>query len=105
MKLSITSIYNWYRTTLRNPKYRWWIILGTLVYLISPFDISPDFIPIVGQLDDFVLVSLLVTEVSQLVMDKYKSGKSQDDFSQQTASNNSNNTVEVKAEPVSTTES
>ena len=108
MKISITSIYNWYRSTIRNPKYRWWVILGTLVYLISPFDISPDFIPIVGQLDDFVLVSLLVTEVSQLVMEKYKSRQSQDEFYQQTASNDqtaSSNTVEVKAEPVSTTES
>lgn len=101
MNISATSIYNWYRNTIRNPKYRWWIILGTLVYLVSPIDISPDFIPIVGVLDDFVLVSLLVTEVSQLVMDKYKSSKQPEDFVEEVASNN---TVEVKAEPVSTQE-
>lgn len=102
MNISATSIYNWYRNTIRNPKYRWWIILGTLVYLISPVDISPDFIPIVGVLDDFVLVSLLVTEVSQLVMDKYKSSKQPEDFVEEVASNN---TVDVKAEPISTQES
>ena len=99
MNISPTSIYNWYRNSIRNPKYRWWIILGTLVYLISPIDISPDFIPIAGALDDFVLVSLLVTEISQLIMDRYKSSKQSEDFAEQGASNN---TVDVKAEPVST---
>ena len=102
MKISATSIYSWYRNTIRNPKYRWWIILGTLAYLISPIDISPDFIPIAGALDDFVLVSLLVTEVSQLIMDRYKSSQQKDDFVEQGASNN---TVDVEAEPVSTQES
>ena len=57
MNFSIQSVYNWYRDTIRNPKYRWWIILGTLVYLLSPFDISPDFLPILGEIDDFVLSS------------------------------------------------
>ncbi|MDJ0631590.1 MAG: YkvA family protein [Xenococcaceae cyanobacterium MO_188.B29] len=102
MKISATSIYSWYRSTIRNPKYRWWIILGTLAYLISPIDISPDFIPIAGALDDFVLVSLLVTEVSQLIMDRYKSSQQKDDFGEQ---GTSNNTVDVEAEPVSTTDS
>ena len=102
MNISPTSIYNWYRNCIRNPKYRWWIILGTLVYLISPIDISPDFIPIAGALDDFVLVSLLVTEVSQLIMDRYKSSQQKEDFVEEVASNN---TVDVKAEPVSTQES
>ena len=98
MKISLTSIYNWYRNAIRNPKYRWWIVLGTLVYLISPFDISPDFIPIVGELDDFVLVSLLITEVSQFALEKYKSRK-------QPQTTTSNETVDVKAETVSTKES
>lgn len=68
MSLSPKAIYDWYRATLRNPKYRWWIILGTLAYLISPIDISPDFLPIAGQVDDLILVSLLVSELSQIVM-------------------------------------
>ncbi|MEM9275447.1 MAG: YkvA family protein [Cyanobacteria bacterium P01_F01_bin.143] len=72
MKASITSLYNWYRDTLRNPKYRWWIVLGTLAYLVSPFDISPDFIPIGGQIDDFMIVTLLVTELSQVILDGFK---------------------------------
>jgi uncharacterized membrane protein YkvA (DUF1232 family) len=69
---SIQSLYNWYRNTIRNPRYRWWMILGTMLYLFSPIDIAPDFIPFIGQLDDVMLLTLLVSEVSQLLVDKVK---------------------------------
>ena len=72
MSFSIQSLYTWYRNTIRNPQYRWWIIAGTLAYVLSPFDISPDFIPIIGQIDDIAIVTLLVTEVSQIVVDFMK---------------------------------
>ncbi len=75
MKFSIQSLYSWYRNTLRNPKYRWWVILGTLVYLVSPIDIAPDFLPIVGQIDDVFLLTLLVSEVSGLVIEGWKARK------------------------------
>ena len=44
--------YDWYRNLIRNSKYRWVIIVGTLLYLISPIDLLPDFIPLIGQIDD-----------------------------------------------------
>lgn len=97
MNFSIQSIYNWYRSTLRNPKYRWWIILGTLAYLISPFDIAPDFIPVIGQLDDLALVTLLVTEVSQMVLDYVKTrqaSQSTDNAAEVTGANSAK-TVDV----------
>ncbi|MGB7058187.1 MAG: YkvA family protein, partial [Geitlerinemataceae cyanobacterium] len=72
MKFSIESIYTWYRNTIRNPKYRWWVILGTLLYFVSPIDIAPDFIPGIGQLDDVFLLTLLVTEVSQMAIEGFK---------------------------------
>ena len=72
MKFSIQALYNWYRSQLRNPKYRPWVILGTLLYLVSPFDIAPDFIPIIGEIDDALILTLLVTEVSQLVIEGFK---------------------------------
>ncbi|MEH2455575.1 YkvA family protein [Nostoc sp.] len=75
MKFSIQSLYTWYRDVLHNPKYRWWVILGTLVYLISPIDILPDFIPVVGQIDDVFLLTLLVGEVSGLVIEGWKARK------------------------------
>lgn len=72
MKFSIQSVYTWYRNLVRNPKYRWWVVFGTLLYLVSPFDIAPDFIPFVGELDDVVLLTLLVSEVSQIVIEGFK---------------------------------
>ncbi|BAY13516.1 YkvA family protein [Calothrix sp. NIES-2098] len=75
MKFSIQSVYTWYRDLLRNPKYRWWVILGTIVYILSPIDIAPDFIPIVGEVDDVLLLTLLVTEVSGLVIEGWKARK------------------------------
>jgi uncharacterized membrane protein YkvA (DUF1232 family) len=70
-------MYNWFRNTLRHPKYGWWIIAGSLVYLLSPFDISPDMLPIVGWIDDGLLATLVVTEVSQLLVDRLKQQKKQ----------------------------
>ena len=99
MKVSIASLYSWYRDTIRNPKYRWWIVLGTLAYLISPFDIAPDLIPIVGQIDDFVLVTLLVTELSPIILDSFKS-RSQSQKADVDLDSEDVNTVEVKAETV-----
>ena len=101
MKVSIASLYNWYRDTLRNPKYRWWIVLGTLAYLISPLDISPDFIPIGGQIDDLVIVTLLVTELSQLFLDSFKSRRQSQNIDADLDSEDVK-TVEVKAETVET---
>ena len=67
--------YDWYRNLIRNSKYRWAIIVGTLLYLISPIDILPDFIPLIGQIDDAVVVTLLVAELSGLLLDRVKTQK------------------------------
>ena len=72
MNISPSALYGWYRDTLRNPKYRLWIVAGTLVYLLSPIDIAPDFLPIVGQLDDLAIVALLVAELSQITIEWFK---------------------------------
>jgi len=63
------SILTLYRSIIRNPKYRGWVILGTLFYLLSPLDISPDVIPLIGQIDDVMLLTLLVSEVYQMMVD------------------------------------
>ena len=75
MKINLQSMYNLYRNAFRNPRYRWWIILGTLVYLLSPLDISPDLIPILGQIDDIAIVTLLMSEVTQMVFDSITSSQ------------------------------
>ena len=63
-------LYTWYREVVANPKYRWWIIGGTLMYLISPIDILPDVLPIVGQIDDAVLITLVASEISSAIKDR-----------------------------------
>lgn len=73
----LQPLYNLYRNSIRNPKYRWWIILGTLLYLFSPFDLATDALPIVGWLDDGVLVTLLVSEVSQVMLESLKERRNQ----------------------------
>jgi uncharacterized membrane protein YkvA (DUF1232 family) len=75
MKLLAQPLYNWYRATLRNSKYRWVIVLGSLLYLVSPLDLATDVVPIIGWLDDGVIVTVLVTEVSQLLLEQRKERK------------------------------
>ncbi|MEM6450498.1 MAG: YkvA family protein [Cyanobacteria bacterium P01_D01_bin.105] len=67
-----TAIHELYRKALQHTKYRWLVIFGTLLYLVSPLDISPDVFPVLGWIDDGVVVSLLITEVSQLMMQQIK---------------------------------
>lgn len=59
-----------YRRLIRHPKYRWAMLLGTLIYLVSPLDLVPDMIPGVGWVDDGLIVTLAVTEVTQLLLDR-----------------------------------
>ena len=105
MKVSITSLYNWYSNTIRNPKYRWWIVFGTLAYLVSPFDIAPDLIPIVGQIDDLVIVTILITELSKIFFGSFESSaQSQQESSKVNTDldNEDVKTVDVKAETIET---
>ena len=93
MKLNLQSLYGVYKDAIRNPKYRHWIIIGTLVYILSPIDISPDVFPIAGQIDDFLLLSIMLTEVSHMVMTGFKEKKAKE---QKPAKN----TVDVDAVPL-----
>jgi len=89
MKFSIQSVYEWYRGLIRNPKYRWWVLLGTLVYFVSPIDVIPDIFPIVGELDDVFLLTLLVSEFSQMLIEGFKARRGVTDSDTQTAASNS----------------
>jgi uncharacterized membrane protein YkvA (DUF1232 family) len=75
MPLVSDLMFNWFRNTIRHPKYGWWIIAGSLVYLLSPFDLSPDMLPLVGWIDDGLLATLVVTEVSQLLLERFRKQK------------------------------
>ena len=62
----------WYRKLLKHPKYRMVFILGSLIYILSPVDISPDVVPVVGWIDDGLVATLLMSEVSQLIVERKK---------------------------------
>lgn len=89
---------DWYRTLLRSSKYRWLIILGTLAYLLSPIDLLPDVIPVIGQIDDVLILTVLVAEVTQLLSERVKAVKNKD--TEVAVDRSAADPVEVDAIPV-----
>ncbi|MEG1525436.1 MAG: DUF1232 domain-containing protein [Clostridia bacterium] len=51
----------------RTPWYAKAVAFITVAYALSPVDLVPDFIPILGYLDDVLLLPLLVKWVIQLI--------------------------------------
>jgi uncharacterized membrane protein YkvA (DUF1232 family) len=52
-----------YRLVLKHPQTPWVakVFLGLAIgYLLLPFDLIPDFIPVLGQLDDVIIIPVLV---------------------------------------------
>ena len=50
----------------QTPRGAKWVAIGVLAYAVSPIDLIPDFIPVLGQLDDLILVPLGVALVVRL---------------------------------------
>lgn len=53
----------YYRALLTHPRTPWisWLLLGAAIaYFVSPIDLIPDFIPVLGQLDDLLIVPTLI---------------------------------------------
>ena len=98
MNFSLSSLYDWYRNAIRHPKYRWLVILGTVVYLISPIDLLPDIFPILGQVDDVMLAGLLFTELSQMMISKIQAR--QENNPDTNTENPGKETVDIDAETV-----
>lgn len=100
MTFPLESLYNWYRDIVANPKYRWWVIGGTLLYVLSPIDIIPDVFPIIGQIDDAVVITLLATEVVSLLKNRnanIKQKRSDQAAAEQSAPEESVQAVDVNA--------
>jgi uncharacterized membrane protein YkvA (DUF1232 family) len=59
-----------YRLALKHPETPWLakVLLGLAVgYVLMPFDLIPDFIPVIGHLDDLIIVPGLVYLALKLI--------------------------------------
>ncbi|MDD5615193.1 MAG: YkvA family protein [Candidatus Methanoperedens sp.] len=63
----------------KDPRVPWYakiIIAATVGYALSPIDLIPDFIPVLGQLDDLIIVpagiSLALKLMPKDVLDEYR---------------------------------
>jgi len=59
-----------YRLVLRHPRTPWTakvLLVLAIGYLLLPFDLIPDFIPVIGHVDDLIIVPGLVLLALRLV--------------------------------------
>ncbi len=54
----------------RDPRTPWYaklLVAGIVAYALSPIDLIPDFVPVLGYLDDLILIPLGVTLAIKLI--------------------------------------
>lgn len=57
--LHLPSLLRLYSRLLRDPRVSIWpkaLLVGALAYVILPFDLLPDALPLLGQIDDLVIL-------------------------------------------------
>lgn len=91
------SFIEGYRRLITHPRYGIWVILATLLYLISPIDISPDFLPLLGQIDDVALVVLVISATSQWLGQRFLENQSADNLEDSPEQDSIRQTINVEA--------
>jgi uncharacterized membrane protein YkvA (DUF1232 family) len=69
MKRDILALY----LAGRDPRVPWYakaLAIATAAYALSPIDLIPDFIPVIGYLDDFIILPAAIWFTVWLIPDK-----------------------------------
>ena len=61
------QVYQLVLKDVRTPQPAKWLLGLAVGYALLPFDLIPDFIPVIGHLDDVIIVPLLVIIALKLV--------------------------------------
>ena len=56
----------------RTPWYVKLMVIMTLAYIVSPIDLIPDFIPVIGLLDEIIIIPVIYFLVMKLVPEEVK---------------------------------
>jgi len=75
LQMMIGLVKDWLTGNYREvPRSTIVMIVAALLYLISPIDVIPDFIPIIGYLDDVFVIGLVINRIFK-DLEKYKEWK------------------------------
>ena len=74
LKALNTEIYTLY-LAYRDPRVKWYVkvlLLAIVAYAVSPVDLIPDFIPVLGYVDDIIILPLGIFLVLRLIPPEVK---------------------------------